>query len=69
MKEYYHDKEPYYVKSRQIIREILQEESQLQEYVQLVGKDSLSEEQKATLDFAKFIKEDFLQQNAFTPYD
>lgn len=37
--------------------------------MQLVGKDSLSEEQKVILEFAKIIKEDFLQQNAFTPYD
>lgn len=69
LKEYYQDKEPFYVPSRQVIREILQEESQLQEFVQLVGKDSLSEEQKTILEFAKIIKEDFLQQNAYTEYD
>lgn len=55
------------MQSRQVIREILQEESQLQEFVQLVGKDSLSEDQKTILEFAKIIKEDFLQQNAYTP--
>lgn len=64
LKSYYDEKDAYYVTSRQIIREILQEESQLQEFVQLVGKDSLSEEQKVILEFAKVIKEDFLQQNA-----
>jgi len=69
LKDYYQEDKPYYVISRQIIREILQEESQLQEFVQLVGKDSLSEEQKTILEFAKIIKEDFLQQNAYTPYD
>jgi len=37
--------------------------------VQLVGKDSLGEDQKATLEVAKIIKDEFLQQNAFTPYD
>jgi V-type H+-transporting ATPase subunit A len=37
--------------------------------VQLVGKDSLSEDQKLTLDIAKVIKEEFLQQNAFSKYD
>jgi len=37
--------------------------------VQLVGKDSLSEDQKAVLEIAKIIREDFLQQNAFSSYD
>lgn len=37
--------------------------------MQLVGKDSLSEDQKLTLDIAKVIKEEFLQQNAFSKYD
>merc|ERR1719181_1772891 len=32
------------------------------EILQLVGKDSLSEDQKCTLDIAKIIREDFLQQ-------
>jgi V-type H+-transporting ATPase subunit A len=35
----------------------------------LVGKDSLSEDQKAVLEIAKIIREDFLQQNAFSSYD
>jgi V-type H+-transporting ATPase subunit A len=47
----------------------LQEEEDLTEIVQLVGKDSLSEDQKAVLEIAKIIREDFLQQNAFSPYD
>lgn len=42
-------------------REILQDEDDLTEIVQLVGKDSLSEDQKATLEIAKVIREDFLQ--------
>jgi V-type H+-transporting ATPase subunit A len=37
--------------------------------VQLVGKDSLSEDQKATLAVAQLIKDEFLQQNAFSDYD
>ena len=37
--------------------------------MQLVGKDSLSEDQKAVLECAKVIREDFLQQNAFSSYD
>ena len=35
----------------------------------MVGKDSLSEDQKAVLEVAKVIREDFLQQNAFSSYD
>jgi len=37
--------------------------------VQLVGKDSLSEDQKAILKTAQIIKEEFLQQDAFSAYD
>ncbi len=51
------------------IKKILQEEEDLTEIVQLVGKDSLSEDQKATLEIAKIIREDYLQQNAFSDYD
>jgi V-type H+-transporting ATPase subunit A len=51
------------------IREILQEEEELTEIVQLVGKDSLSEDQKTVLEIARVIREDFLQQNAFSPHD
>merc|ERR1712125_179129 len=50
-------------------KEILQKEDDLQEIVQLVGKDSLSEDQKCTLEVAKIIREDFLQQNGFSEYD
>merc|ERR1712050_579408 len=54
---------------QQKMKEILQKEDDLQEIVQLVGKDSLSEDQKCTLEVAKTIREDFLQQNGFTDYD
>ena len=54
---------------QQKMKEILQMEDDLQEIVQLVGKDSLSEDQKCTLEVARIIREDFLQQNGFTPYD
>merc|ERR1712199_25987 len=50
-------------------KDILQKEDDLQEIVQLVGKDSLSEDQKCTLEVAKIIREDFLQQNGFVDYD
>merc|ERR1711977_437417 len=61
--------DPEYGFLQQKMKEILQKEDDLQEIVQLVGKDSLSEDQKCTLEIAKIIREDFLQQNGFTDYD
>merc|ERR1712023_589891 len=61
--------DPEYGSLQQQVKEILQKEDDLQEIVQLVGKDSLSEDQKCTLEVAKIIREDFLQQNGFTDYD
>lgn len=58
-----------YSRLRKSAQTILQNEADLQEIVQLVGKDSLSEDQKLTLDVARLLREDFLQQNAFTKYD
>lgn len=54
---------------KEAVQSILQEENDLIEIVQLVGKDSLDESQKATLAVAKIIKDEFLQQNAFSKYD
>lgn len=50
-------------------KEILQNEEDLSEIVQLVGKGSLAEADKITLEVAKIIKDDFLQQNGYSPYD
>jgi V/A-type H+-transporting ATPase subunit A len=47
----------------------LQEEANLNEIVQLVGKDSLSAKDQITLEIAKMIREDFLQQNSFVDID
>lgn len=60
---------PGFIDLRTSLTRILQDEQNLQEIVQLVGKESLSEDQKLSLETAKIIREDFLQQNAFTPYD
>ncbi|MDD2626058.1 MAG: V-type ATP synthase subunit A [Methanomethylophilus sp.] len=49
--------------------QVLQKESELQEIVQMVGSDSLPDEQKITLEVAKMIREIFLQQNAYHPVD
>ena len=48
---------------------ILQTEESLNDIVQLVGKDSLSEDQKCIMEIARLIREDFLKQNAFSDYD
>jgi V-type H+-transporting ATPase subunit A len=66
---YYETVDPEYISMRTKIKEILQNEDELTEIVQLVGKDSLAESDKITLEVAKIIKDDFLQQNGFTPYD
>jgi len=50
-------------------RTILQTEDNLSEIVQLVGKESLSEDQKVVMEVAKLLREDFLAQNAFTEHD
>ena len=47
----------------------LQEEANLNEIVQLVGKDSLSAKDQITLEVAKMLREDFLQQNSFVDID
>ncbi|MDD3379212.1 MAG: V-type ATP synthase subunit A, partial [Candidatus Methanomethylophilaceae archaeon] len=49
--------------------QVLQKESELQEIVQMVGSDSLPDEQKITLEVAKMIREIYLQQNAYHPVD
>ena len=48
---------------------ILQQEAELQEIVQLVGPDALPERERAVLDSARMIREDFLQQSAYHEVD
>jgi len=66
---YYENLDSEFVPLRTKVKEILQMEEDLTEIVQLVGKDSLGESEKITLEIAKIIRDDFLQQNGFTPYD
>ena len=51
------------------IRALLQQESELNEIVSLVGFDSLGEKDRLTLECTRMIREDFLQQNAFREVD
>jgi V-type H+-transporting ATPase subunit A len=69
LEPYFEKYDPEYSMLQQKMKEILQKEDDLQEIVQLVGKDSLSEDQKCTLEVAKVIREEFLQQNGFSTYD
>ena len=48
---------------------MLRKESELNEIVRLVGIDSLSEKDRLTLEVAKSLREDYLQQNAFDDVD
>ena len=54
---------------REWAMQTLQQESELQEIVQLVGSDALSDDKKIILDVSKMIREVFLQQNAYDPVD
>ncbi len=74
---YVNDLEPWYrdhlakefVPLRRQALEVLQKEAELQEIVQLVGVDALPEREKATLDVARMIREDYLQQSAYDEVD
>jgi V/A-type H+-transporting ATPase subunit A len=48
---------------------LLQKESELQEIVKLVGPDALPPKERALLESARMIREDFLQQSAFHEVD
>eukprot|EP00003_Mantamonas_plastica_P023624 TRINITY_DN427_c0_g1_i6.p1 TRINITY_DN427_c0_g1~~TRINITY_DN427_c0_g1_i6.p1 ORF type:complete len:272 (-),score=95.71 TRINITY_DN427_c0_g1_i6:40-855(-) len=69
LEKFYDDFDNNFTNLRATIKEILQQEDDLTQIVQLVGKDSLAEVDKVTLEIAKIIREDFLQQNSYTPYD
>ncbi len=58
-----------FIKNRTRAMSILQSEASLNEIVQLVGKDALSPNDQLTLEVARMVREDYLQQNAFTDVD
>ena len=60
---------PDWVKLRDNAMDLLQQESELQDIVQLVGSDALPPDQQLTLEITRLIREIFLQQNAFHPVD
>ncbi|MCI8395948.1 MAG: V-type ATP synthase subunit A [Acutalibacter sp.] len=54
---------------RNKLMRLLQDESELEEIVQLVGMDALSAPDRLKLEAARSIREDFLHQNAFDDID
>ncbi len=58
-----------WIDMRTKIMSILQEESELEEIVKLVGMDALSPSDHVKLEVARSIREDFLHQNAFHKVD
>lgn len=56
-------------KYRADMMRILQEEAELDEIVRLVGVDALSPADRVTLEAARSIREDYLQQDAFNEVD
>ena len=69
LEPYYENTEPGFVELRMKTKEILQKEEDLAEIVQLVGKSALGENDKITLEVARMLKDDFLQQNGMSEYD
>ncbi len=55
--------------NREEAMRILNNESRLEEIVRLVGFESLSDKDKLTMETARIIREDFLNQNAFDEID
>lgn len=69
LEPYYEKNHPEFSELRDKAKEILQLEDDLSEIVQLVGKSALAESDKITLEVARLIKDDFLQQNGYSNYD
>lgn len=61
--------DPSFLKRRQEIATLLQEESKLLEIVKLIGSDVLPDDQKLIIEIARVIRVGFLQQNAFHKED
>jgi len=60
---------PEWAECRRRIQELLQKDTELQEVVQLVGPDALQDAERLILEAGRMIREDFLQQHAFSAVD
>ena len=61
--------EPGWMSARQEMMSLLQDDSKLNEIVQMVGMDALSPADRLKMEAAKSIREDFLNQNSFDEVD
>jgi V/A-type H+/Na+-transporting ATPase subunit A len=61
--------DPDWMKNRQKMMNILQDESELNEVVQMVGMDALSASDRLKMEAARSIREDYLHQNSFDEVD
>lgn len=70
MEKWFNDKvQPDWMELRSRIMRLLQDESELDEIVKLVGMDALSPPDRLKLEAARSIREDFLHQDAFHETD
>ena len=69
LQPYYEAHEPGFVDDRDKVKAILQKQDDLADIVQLVGKSALGEADKLTLEVARMLVEDYLQQNGISEYD
>jgi V/A-type H+/Na+-transporting ATPase subunit A len=60
---------PEFMKDATAAMQLLEKEAELEEIVRLVGKDTLSAQDRLVLEVARSIREDFLHQNAFHEVD
>ncbi len=60
---------PGWMSTRRAMMSILTDEARLNEIVQMVGMDALSDPDRLKLEAARSIREDFLHQDAFDPVD
>jgi len=67
--KFYEKEHPEFPRLRDKIKELLTNSEDLDQVVQLVGKQALGDSDKITLDVAALIKDDFLQQNGYSDYD
>jgi len=69
IREWYKAQDRDFMANRDEIGRLLQDEVAIKETSQLIGYDSLGDEDKLVLEVCSIIKEGFLQQNSYTPYD
>ncbi|KAK6513971.1 H(+)-transporting V1 sector ATPase subunit A [Arthrobotrys conoides] len=67
--KYYEKHFPEFPKYRDQVKKLLSDSEDLEQVVQLVGAQSLADNDKVTLYIATLVKEDFLQQNGYSKYD